>query len=123
MANYEETVKNQENTDGKVQSEAVTAAMERIEKEKTERESYEVQRRLVTAERDINDAAREGRFASKRKNILKTFSDDLNAATDEFKNSGDYKKFDETKQKLESDKNDALTKAKREVYGDDAWRY
>jgi hypothetical protein len=123
MANFDETVKNQETNDGKVQVAAVTAAMERMEKEKAERESYEVQRRLETASRDIAKAARDGRFASKSRNIQKKYSDELNDAAEAFKASGDYKAYDEARQKIMSERDESLSKAKKEVYGDDAWRY
>jgi transposase len=123
MGNFDDTVKKQEENDGKVQVAAVTAALERMEKDKAERESYEVQRRLESANQIIEEAARDGRFASKNKNILKKYSDDMNNAVEAFKATGDYKAYDEARQKIASEKDEALAKAKKDVYGKDAWRY
>lgn len=118
---FEEGMENQEKNQGKVTSAAVAKAKEKIENDKLEQDARAVESRLKQAERDKQDAERAGRYASKKKNILKKFSEDLNTAKEKFEETGDYKTYDEAIDKLRREKSESIDKAKREVYGDDAW--
>lgn len=117
--NFEEVVNNEEST--KVQAAAVTRAKQKMEEEQLERDARQVQNRLEQAERDTKKAERDGRYASKKKNILKTYSENLQAAKAKFEEDGDWKVYDETVDKLRREKDEAIQKAKTAVYGDDAW--
>lgn len=119
---FEDDMAAQEAGDGKVEAAAVTRAKEKMAQEKLENDAYEVQRRLENAERKEASAIKEGRYASKKKNILKTYSEKLKAAKAAFEASGDYKTYDKTINELENEKSKAIESAKEEVYGDDAWR-
>ena len=118
---FEANIAKEEET--KVQNEAVTRAKQKMAEEQLERDTRQVQRRLEDAENQTKQAEREGRFDSKKKNILKKYSEGLQAAKTQFEADGDWKKYDDTAKKLVNEKEENLEKAKREVYGDDAWRY
>lgn len=100
---------------------AVARAKQKMEEEQLERDARQVQNRLEQAERDTKKAERDGRYASKKKNILKTYSENLQAAKAKFEENGDWKAYDETVDKLRKEKDEAIQKAKTAVYGDDAW--
>lgn len=116
---FESAVNNDEST--KVQAAAVTRAKQKMEEEQLERDARQVQNRLEQAERDTKDAERAGRYASKKKNILKTYSEGLQAAKEKFESDGDWKAYDDTVEKLKNEKNESIQKAKEAVYGRDAW--
>lgn len=116
---YDAVVNGEEST--KVQAAAVTRAKQKMEEEQLERDARQVQNRLEQAERDTKDAERAGRYASKKKNILKTYSEGLQAAKEKFETDGDWKAYDETVEKLKNEKTEAIKKAKEAVYGRDAW--
>lgn len=118
--NYEEAINGEESTT--VTNAAVTRAKQKMEEEQLEHEARRVQNRLEQAERDTKRAEREGRYASKKKNILKTYSEGLQEAKAKFETSGDWKAYDEAVEKLQKEKNEAIQKAKTAVYGDDAWQ-
>lgn len=118
---FDAAINSEEST--KVQNAAVTRAKQKMEEEQLEREARQVQNRLQSAERDTKEAERAGRYASKKKNILKTFSEGLQEAKTKFEEDGDWKKYDETVNKLKSEKEKSIEKAKKDVYGDEAWRY
>lgn len=119
--NFEEAIAKEEIT--KVEAEAVTRAKQKMKEEQLERDAREVQSRLRRAENTVRDAEREGRYASKRKNILKKYSEAIAAAKAEFESTGDWKKYDKTVEELENEKNKATREAKEIVYGDEAWRF
>ena len=116
---FESAVNNDEST--KVQAAAVTRAKQKMEEEQLERDARQVQNRLEQAERDTKEAERAGRYASKKKNILKTYSEGLQAAKEKFESDGDWKAYDDTVEKLKNEKNESIQKAKEAVYGRDAW--
>lgn len=117
--NYDEAIANEETT--KVQAAAVTRAKQKMEEEQLERDAREVQRRLQNAENNVRDAERAGRYASKKKNILKKYSEALVTAKEEFETTGDWKAYDKKVSDLKSEKDKAIREAKEAVYGDDAW--
>ena len=78
--NFEAGMKKQEEKDGKVEASAVTEAKKQIQQEQLERESREVKRRIQDCEKAVSRAERYGRFASKHKNIMKDFSEELKKA-------------------------------------------
>jgi hypothetical protein len=116
---FETAVNNDEST--KVQAAAVTRAKQKMEEEQLERDARQVQNRLEQAERDTKDAERAGRYASKKKNILKTYSEGLQTAKEKFESDGDWKAYDDAVEKLKNEKNESIQKAKEAVYGRDAW--
>lgn len=116
---YDEAIAGEETT--KVQSAAVTRAKQKIEEEQLERDAREVQRRLTRADEDVRNAERAGRYASKKKNILKKFSEALVEAKNQFEIDGDWKAYDKKINDLKSEKEKSIREAKEAVYGDDAW--
>lgn len=115
--NFEAGMKKQEEKDGKVEASAVTEAKKQIQQEQLERESREVKRRIQDCEKAVSRAERYGRFASKHKNIMKDFSEGLKKAQAEFEATGDYKAWDKKYSELTDKKDDAIAKAKEEVFG------
>lgn len=115
--NFEAGMKKQEEKDGKVEASAVTEAKKQIQQEQLERESREVKRRIQDCEKAVSRAERYGRFASKHKNIMKDFSEGLKKAQAEFEFTGDYKAWDKKYSELTDKKDDAIAKAKEEIFG------
>ena len=115
--NFEAGMKKQEEKDGKVEASAVTEAKKQIQQEQLERDSREVKRRIQDCEKAVSRAERYGRFASKHKNIMKDFSESLKKAQAEFEATGDYKAWDKKYSELTDKKDEAITKAKEEVFG------
>lgn len=115
--NFEAGMKKQEEKDGKVEASAVTEAKKQIQQERLERESREVKRRIQDCEKAVSRAERYGRFASKHKNIMKDFSEGLKKAQAEFEATGDYKAWDKKYSELTDKKDDAIAKAKEEIFG------
>lgn len=115
--NFEAGMKKQEEKDGKVEASAVTEAKKQIQQEQLERESREVKRRIQDCEKAVSRAERYGRFASKHKNIMKDFSEGLKKAQAEFESTGDYKAWDKKYSELTDKKDDAIAKAKEEIFG------
>lgn len=115
--NFEAGMKAQEEKDGKVEASAVTEAKKQIQQEQLERESREVKRRIQDCEKAVSRAERYGRFASKHKNIMKDFSEGLKKAQAEFEATGDYKAWDKKYSELTDKKDEAIAKAKEEVFG------
>lgn len=115
--NFEAGMKKQEEKDGKVEASAVTEAKKQIQQEQLERESREVKRRIQDCEKAVSKAERYGRFASKHKNIMKDFSEGLKKAQAEFESTGDYKAWDKKYSELTDKKDDAIAKAKEEIFG------
>jgi hypothetical protein len=115
--NFEAGMKKQEEKDGKVEASAVTEAKKQIQQEQLERESREVKYRIQDCEKAVSRAERYGRFASKHKNIMKDFSEGLKKAQAEFESTGDYKAWDKKYSELTDKKDDAIAKAKEEIFG------
>lgn len=115
--NFEAGMKKQEEKEGKVEASAVTEAKKQIQQEQLERESHEVKRRIQDCEKAVSRAERYGRFASKHKNIMKDFSEGLKKAQAEFEATGDYKAWDKKYSELTDKKDDAIAKAKEEIFG------
>lgn len=115
--NFEAGMKKQEEKDGKVEASAVTEAKKQIQQEQLERESREVKRRIQDCEKAVSKAERYGRFASKHKNIMKDFSEGLKKAQAEFESTGDYNAWDKKYLELTDKKDDAIAKAKEEIFG------
>ena len=119
---FDQIMEEQEKNAGKVASEAVVKAKEKMAEQKLEEDARQVQRRLQQSDRDIDEAAKQGRYASKKKNILKNYSEKLQEARAKFEESGDWKAYDGAMNKLESEKREAIDKAKNDIFGDEAWR-
>lgn len=117
--NFDDAIANEETT--RVQAAAVTRAKQKMEEEQLEKDAREVQRRLQNAESTVRDAERAGRYASKKKNILKKYSEALVEAKNEFETSGDWKAYDKKVADLRNEKEKSIREAKEAVYGDDAW--
>lgn len=115
--NFEAGMKTQEEKDGKVEAAAVAEAKKQIQQEQLERDSMEVKRRIKECDKVVSKAERNGRFASKHKNIMKDFSEELKKAQAEFEATGDYKAWDKKYSELIDKKDEATAKAKEEVFG------
>lgn len=119
---FEEDMANQEATDGKVEAKAISLAKEKMAQEDLERDAREVSRRLRDAEAREREAIKDGRYASKKKNILKDYSEKLKEAKTAFEASGDWKAYDKKLEEISEEKSEKLGKAKVDVYGDECWR-
>lgn len=117
--NFEAAEKAQEENANKVQANAVTQAKENMAKRKAEEEARQAERCLTDAEDKTNAAVKDARFASKKRNILKKYTEDLQTAKEEFEKTGDTKKWKEISTKLAEEKDTAITNAKKDVYGDE----
>lgn len=115
--NFEAGMKSQEEKDGKVEAASVTEAKKQMEQEKLEREAREVKRRITDCNNAVSNAEKYGRFASKHKNIMKEFSEELKKAQAAFESSGDYKAWDKKYSELCEKKEDSIEKAKEEIFG------
>lgn len=119
---FDQMMEEQEKNTGKVTSEAVVKAKEKMAEQKLEEDARQVQRRLQQSDRDIDEAAKQGRYASKKKNILKNYSEKLQEARTKFEESGNWKAYDEAMSKLDAEKREAIDKAKHDIFGDESWR-
>ena len=116
---FEAAEKAQAENANKVQSTAVAQAKENMAKRKADEEARQAERCLTDAEDKTNAAVKDARFASKKRNILKKYTEDLQAAKEEFEKTGDTQKWREVSKKLAEEKDTAITNAKKDVYGDD----
>ena len=116
---FEAAEKAQEENANKVQSTAVAQAKENMAKRKADEEARQAERCLTDAEDKTNAAVKDARFASKKRNILKKYTEDLQAAKEEFEKTGDTQKWRDVSKKLAEEKDTAITNAKKDVYGDD----
>ena len=114
--NFEAGMKAQEEKDGKVEAAAVAEAKKQIQQEQLERDSMEVKHRIKECDKAVSKAERNGRFASKHKNIMKDFSEELKAQA-YFEATGDYNASDKKYSELTDKKDEAIAKAKEEVFG------
>lgn len=113
---FEAGMKAQEEKDGKVEAAAVAEAKKQMQQEQLERDSREVKRRIRECNDAVTQAERYGRFASKHKNIMKEFSEELKKAQTEFESSGDYKTWDKKYSELVQKKDEAIAKAKEDIF-------
>lgn len=111
--NFEAGMKAQAEKDGKVEAAAVAEAKKQIQQEQLERDSMEVKRRIKECDKAVSKAERNGRFASKHKNIMKDFSEELKKAQAEFEATGDYKAWDKSTQNLQIRKTKLSQKRKK----------
>lgn len=119
---FDQMMEEQEKNTGKVTSEAVVKAKEKMAEQKLEEDARQVQHRLQQSDRDIDEATKQGRYASKKKNILKNYSEKLQEARAKFEESGNWKAYDEAMSKLDAEKREAIDKARNDIFGDEAWR-
>ena len=123
MLDLEKKMTEQETNEGKVQSSAVEKAKENIAAKKLEAETREVERRLSTAESTTDRALKELRLARKKEEAQKNYLTTVSDAKDAFEADGDYRKYDKTIEKAEDVRDEAISKAKHDIYGDEYWRY
>ena len=115
--NFEAGMKKQEEKDDKVEAAAVTEAKKQIQQEQLERESREVKRKIQDCEKAVSRAERYGRFASKHKIIMQDFSEGQQKAQADFESTGDYTAWDIEYSELTVTKDDAIAKAREELFG------
>lgn len=120
---FEEMEKSQEQNQGKVTANAVAKAQANIEQRKLEREAAEVERCLERAERTTSDAVKEGRMASKRRNILKKYSEGINEALEILKTDANVAAYNDKIAALDKEKCDSIDKATKEIWGSESWRH
>lgn len=125
MRNFdvEEAVKNQEQEQNYGSKEAMAKAQENIAERKMKEEVAEIERRLNRSKSNTEDAVKALRMARKKEAAQKSYLEALNKADTDFAASGDYKAYDEATEKARQDRDKAIDAGKREIYGDDAWRY
>lgn len=121
--NLEAKLQEQEASQGKVASDAVTKAKENIAQKKLEQEAREVERRLSQAEDTETEALKSLRFARKKEEAQKVYLTTISKAKADFESSGDYRAYDKAVDSAEETRDKAISEAKRSIYGNDAWRY
>lgn len=125
MADYnvENAMSEQEQNAGRVAATAVEKAKENMASKKLEQEAKEVERRLSKAEETETRALKELRMARKKEDAQKTYLTEINKAKTDFESTGDYRAYDKAVEEAVEKRDKAIEKGKREVYGDDYWRY
>lgn len=125
MADYnvENAMSEQEQNAGRVAATAVEKAKENMASKKLEQEAREVERRLSQAEETETRALKELRMARKKEDAQKTYLTEINKAKTDFESTGDYRAYDKAVEEAVEKRDKAIEKGKREVYGDDYWRY
>lgn len=125
MADYnvENAMSEQEQNEGRVAATAVEKAKENMASKKLEQEAKEVERRLSQAEETETRALKELRMARKKEDAQKTYLTEINKAKTDFESTGDYRAYDKAVEEAVEKRDKAIEKGKREVYGDDYWRY
>lgn len=125
MADYnvENAMSEQEQNEGRVATTAVEKAKENMASKRLEQEAKEVERRLSKAEETETRALKELRMARKKEDAQKTYLTEINKAKTDFESTGDYRAYDKAVEEAVEKRDKAIEKGKREVYGDDYWRY
>lgn len=121
--NVEEAVKQQEKEQSYGSQEAMAKAQENIAERKMKEEVVEIERRLNRSKSNTEDAVKALRMARKKEQAQKNYLEALNKADEDFAATGNYKAYDEATEKAREDRDNAISKSKREIYGEDAWRY
>lgn len=121
--NVENAMSEQEQNTGKVAATAVEKAKENMASKKLEQEAREVERRLSQAEETETRALKELRMARKKEDAQKTYLTEINKAKTDFESTGDYRAYDKAVEEAVEKRDKAIEKGRREVYGDDYWRY
>lgn len=121
--NVEDAVKNQEKEQSYGSQEAMAKAKENIAEQQLRRETAEIERRLSQSKSNTEDAVKELRMARKKEQAQKNYLEALNKADEDFAATGNYKAYDEATEKAREDRDNAISKSKREIYGEDAWRH
>lgn len=121
--NLEAKLQEQEANQGKVATNAVEKAKENIAQRKLEQEAREVERRLSQAENTETEALKSLRFARKKEEAQKAYLTAISNAKTAFEASGDYQTYDKAVDAAEEARDKAIGDAKRNIYGNDAWRY
>ena len=70
-----------------------------------------------------NNAVKESVAKAKKDAAAKKYLEDINAAKTTFESTGDWRKYDADVEKAAEERDKAIENAKREIYGDDYWRY
>lgn len=121
--NVEEAVKNQEQNAQYTGKEAMEKAKANIAERKLAEETRRVENRLNTAERTEGDALKALRMARAKEAAQKQYLTDISAAKAAFEASGDCDAYDKAVDEADKTRSNAISDAKRKIYGDDAWRY
>lgn len=103
--------------------EAIEAAKNNIAERKLKEETAKVESRLRNSENKEEDALKGLRFARAKEAAQKEYLKAISSAKTAFEESGDYVAYDEAVEKAEDNRSKAIEKSKRDIYGDDAWRY
>lgn len=121
--NVEDAVKQQEKEQTFGSQEAMAKAKENLAEQKLRKETAEIEHRLSRSKSNTEDAVKALRIARVKEKAQKAYLEALNEANEAFEASGNYKAYDEATEKAREDRDNAISKGKREIYGDDAWRY
>lgn len=125
MGNYnvEDAVKQQEQEQTYGSQEAMAKAKENLAEQKLRKETQEIEYRLSRSKSNTEDAVKALRLARVKEKAQKAYLEALNKANEDFEASGNYKAYDEASEKAREDRDNAISKGKREIYGEDSWRY
>ena len=116
----EETKQESENI---MPNEAIVAAQENIAKAKLEEETRKIQACLMQAEKNTSESVKVAREASKKRNILKEYSEGIAKALTILKTDGDVKKYKQTFKDLETTKARKISEMLVDIWGDESWRH
>lgn len=121
--NVEDAVKNQEKEQNYGSQEAMAKAKENLAEQKLRKETAEIERRLSQSKSSTEDAVKALRMARVREKAQKAYLESLNKADADFEATGNYKAYDEAARKACEERDKAIAEGKREIYGEDSWRY
>jgi len=121
--NVEDAVKNQEKEQNYGSQEAMAKAKENLAEQKLRKETAEIERRLSQSKSSTEDAVKALRMARVREKAQKAYLESLNKADADFEATGNYKAYDEASRKAIEERDKAIAEGKREIYGEDSWRY
>ena len=121
--NVEDAVKNQEKEQSYGSQEAMAKAKENLAEQKLRRETAEIERRLSQSKSNTEDAVKALRMARKKEAAQKAYLEALNKAESDFEATGNYKAYDDASQKARDERDKTVAEGKREIYGEDAWKY
>ena len=119
----ENAVKQQEKEQTYGSQEAMAKAKENLAEQKLRKETQEIEYRLSRSKSNTEDAVKALRLARIKEKAQKDYLAALNKANEDFEATGNYKTYDEATEKAREDRDNAISKGKREIYGDDAWKY
>lgn len=103
--------------------EAIEAAKNNIAERKLKEETVRIEQRLRNSESKEDNALKGLRMARIKEAAQKVYLKDVSEARKDLEATGNYETYDSAISKAEETREKAIEKGKRDIYGDDAWRY